>query len=610
MLLGILILFLFAGSAWYLAKRIDAASHSWFFVLLFSLPLFSVQVLGIFSKLDFLGLMLFGFFWFFLCVFFELHSPSLKKIANTISLPKLHELILPVLFFFAVAVFVYARPIFDIDSLAYHLPIVSQLIRTQGIWDIFHAGFVGPNTYFPANHEALQAFLQILTHTANFNFLVTLLALYLFYTSLVDLARGRAINRILIFLSVLSAASIPFLFEQLLHFQVDLFLFCLFGAFITALFSAFQNRDHREIAKVFLLLGFVIGTKYNGIPQILVVLPILLGAIWYFRKWLSRIWWFPFLALFTGAIWYIRNWIVTGNPIYPFSANLGFLKFEGHRAFLSDMADSDILSAIFSNGMRSTGTMIFKNIYFENLVGEAGIWFILFTAFVFLGTLAFLLIQKKKLHSSSMIIFFLLLFYLFIGETFVYARSPYTFRFWEATIRYSSAIFALIPIILVLAAMYSKVARIAIGIFATLFFSYQILFNSFFVNQNHQALFPDYPELLRHSKKNIISLAGITPYGLFEKEGLQPIYVNIDGCQNCKYHDYRNEEKSIRAFPNEEKWKEALRAANVDYLMVGRVHYTDDGKELFESRWAEKDSVHFKKLLATEKWVLYEVRYK
>lgn len=607
MLFGILTLIFFSGSAWYLAKRIDPAIRSWFFVLLFSLPLFSVQVLGIFSALDFLGLVLFGFFWFFLCVFFELHSPALKKIFYDIRSPRPRELILPVLFFFAVAVFGYARPIFDIDSLAYHLPIVSQLIRTQGIWDIFHAGFVGPNTYFPANHEALQAFLQILTATPNFNFLITLLAIYLFYASLLDLVRGRAMHRTLIFLSVFSVASIPFLFEQLLHFQVDLFLFALFGAFVAALFSAFQNRDHREMAKAFLLIGFVIGTKYNGVPQILIVLPILLAAIWYFRKWLRRIWWFPFLTLFTGAIWYIRNWIVTGNPIYPFGANLGFLKFEGHLAFLNDMADSSIVSAIFRDGMRSTGTTIFKNIYFENLVGEAGIWFILFTAFVCLGTFVLLFLKKKQTDFSGTVLF-LLLFYLFIGETFVYARSPYTFRFWEATIRYSSAVFALIPIALILAAMYSKVARIAIGIFATLFFSYQILFKSFFVSQNHQAPFPDYPELLRHSEKNIISLAGITPYGLFEREGLQPIYVNIDGCQNCKYHDYRKEEKSIRAFPNEEKWKEALRTANVDYLMVGKVHYSDDGKELFESRWADRDSANFKKILATEKWVLYEVK--
>jgi hypothetical protein len=538
--------------------------------------------------------------------------------------------ILGILFFVAIAIFAYVTPVFDIDSLAYHLPIVTQLIKTGSIFDVFHAGFVGPNTYFPANHEALQAFLTMLTGTSRFNFLPTLLGIFLFTASLSHMARKEKLNRAFIFLTVLAVASVPFLFSELLHFQVDLFLFCLFGSLVALLFSAFQNRDHRDMAKVFLLIGLVIGTKYNGIMQALVLLPVALGAMWFFRKWLKRIWWYPLLALLTGAIWYIRNWIITGNPIYPFGVNFGFFRFEGHDVFLQDMADSSILHAIFQNGMLSTFSAIFRNVYFENLMGGIGFLLLFFVAFLLLGMFIFFIKHRKKINLTPLFLF-LALFYLFLGETLAYFQSPYTFRYFEATIRYSSAIFALIPVTFVLAAVYSKFARLAIGIFAIFFFSYNMLFHSFIIDRDHQALlfgkiskdeflgkkWNDYPELLRHlqilrnrndKKENTIALTGMTPYGLFGREGLNAMYVNIDGCLPCKYHDYRSEKKSVRAFPDKKKWKEALAARSVDYLMVGRTHYRDGGQKLFEEVWANEDRARFKKLLATEKYALYKVK--
>ena len=68
-----------------------------------------------------------------------------------------------------------------------------------------------------------------------------------------------------------------------------------------------------------------------------------------------------------------------------------------------------------------------------------------------------------------------------------------------------------------------------------------------------------------------IALSGVLSYWLFEKEGYEPVYVNIDGCVECKYFDYRNEEKSVRAHPDEEKWKAALKEMGVKYLLVDTV---------------------------------------
>lgn len=588
--MGIITIFFYFVSAWYFGFRIDRERLSWRFLLLFLLPLFSTQFLGIFHRLTLNSLFVFGLLSVCIGFMWEYRSPSIKKITWDFSYYSFIQLA----FFLIVAFFAYRTPVFEIDSLAYHLPITTQFIKTSGIWDVFNAGFVGPNTYFPANHEALQAFLTILTGTLRFNFLVTLLGIFLFTASLRDMSRKTKVHPALIFLSVISIASVPFLFKQLFNLQVDLFLFCLFGSLVATLFFSIISRDRRDVMKAFLLIGFVIGTKYNGIIQVLVLLPIILGVIWHFRNSLRKLWFMPFLAFLTGGLWYIRNWIVTGNPVYPFGIN-------GHRVFLEDLGNSSIMNSIFQEGLRPTFAKIFGNFYFEDLIGRVSL--------LLIPIVIFCLLKKPNRW-----IFWGMLIYSFIGEIFAYFLSPNTARYWDATVRYSSAVFALVPITFVFTSMYSKWARRAITIFAVLLLVYNISIKSSFIVDPARE-WGDFPEISRHlqilkddvQKGNTIALAGLTPYGFFEREGFNALYVNIDGCLQCKYPDYRNEKKSVRAFPDKEKWQLALRAQNVNYLMVGRTYYRDGGATLFEERWANEDQRNFTNLLATEKFSLYRV---
>jgi hypothetical protein len=92
-----------------------------------------------------------------------------------------------------------------------------------------------------------------------------------------------------------------------------------------------------------------------------------------------------------------------------------------------------------------------------------------------------------------------------------------------------------------------------------------------------------------------------------EKEGFNPIYVNVDGCGTCQYPDYRNLEKSVRNNPNEQAWKSLLKNLNINYLLVGINNYHSANNPLFEQQWADHDPGMFKKLLSSNEITLYKI---
>lgn len=611
------ILLCYLISSYYFAEKLDKKSSSGWLVALFTLIILSAGFLGIFNVFNKANIAILGLIYLTVSLISAIKSkfrlPKLKKIIST-------SHILIILLFLIVALFNKITPLSEIDSIAYHLPITTQIVKTEGIWDVFHAGYTGPNTYFPANHELIQAFLINTTGKTSLNFIITFLGLILFFASLKDLAQKK-VSDTLIFLSLIAATSTPFLFQQLLNYQVDLFLFCLFGSTVALIFSSILNDNKKDLAKAFLVLGLAIGTKYNGIAQAVVLLPIFFILVLHFKRSLKTIFWFPILTVLTGGLFYIRNLVVADNPIYPFGINLGFLNFEGHKRFLEDMGNSSILYFISQDGLIEVIKKITKNPDFLTLLGKTSL--LMFFFFLILITVVFL----KKAKQKKATLLFICLFYLFIGEIFSYINSPYTFTLWNETIRYSSAIFALVPIGLVLSAYYFKKLSTIIIVFLVAIFGYNFLFKSFVFNENYLQLFKNnnediflsqelegYEELLpflkelRKKEKNNIALAGLTQYGLFEKEGLEPLYVNIDGCIDCKYPDYKNEENSVRSYPDEEKWKEALKILDIKYLLVGNVDYHSADSVLFEKKWADQNKNMFTEVLETDRLSLYEIK--
>lgn len=528
-------------------------------------------------------------------------------------------------------------PIAEIDSIAYHLPIVSNLVNTKGIWDVFNAGYVGPNTFFPANHEALQAFFAVLGGNMNFGYVVTLLSFMLLSFALYELGNvgKRKMPMSFIVVVALSCASAPFLFNQFLNLQIDLFMFCLFGSAIALLVSSLLNNDKLDLAKGFLVLGIMLGAKYNAVPQIAVALPFFIFLFFHHRKSIKTIWWFPFLILVPGICWYVRNWIIAGNPIYPFGLYFWIINFEGHKTFINDTIETSLLSFIGKDGFVGVLSHVLRHGEFATQLGRLSL--VLFPT-AFLSVVTAMIFERRK--NIGGVLVFIFLFYLFFAETFYYLSSPYTYILWHQTIRYAAPIFALLPVFFILSAGRSRVIYLMVFCLTGGILIYNIVFKSFLFDADNVALvgqksgiiastigdvelddrflskklniyssiFPHIEKLreIKNIEKQKIALAGLTPYWLFEKEGFEPIYVNIDGCTECKYFDYRNEEKSIRAYPDAQKWKEALRTLNVKYLIVDFASYSSE-KELEEETWAKNDTEMFTLILRTKSVGLYGI---
>ncbi len=672
MLISLLVFFTFLSSSHFIAKKWDGLGNGSWILVLFTEILTAVTFLGIVDLLDKIYLLLVGFFFLVVSYFWRRGL----KVVDDVHATKSNFLGFIGIFGLALVFLNTLTPLNETDSIGYHLPIVSQMLSTGNVWEVFQAGFVGPNTYFPANHEAIQVFLALLTGNYELTFLVTVFAFALCVQALGRIQKRRGLSALL----MVSIMSTPFLFMQFLNFQVDLFLFFLFNAALLFLMSAIQKKEHTDLLKFFLIFGLALGTKYNSLLQLVALVPFLFLVIYKFKKDWRKIWWFPLLSFATGAFWFIRNWIVTGNPLYPFGLDLGILHFEGHKRFLQDMDGTSILSAIHSFGVKPVFLEIASNPSFVEL-GFASL------ILPVLGFLAgFTLFYFGSREKKFMPVLFVLLL-TFVVELFLYFNAPYTFTLWNETVRYSTVWFSMSFVLLVSLLGRSKFFDFFVGLLALSVGVYNFLFSGILSTQALRTLLIDkltdgsavslflpllsvvllllgiwllprlkktaltfsclffiavlvtlntspevqsqeaddvylsqtlvgYENLLgslhelrgqNFEKGNTIAVAGTTFYYLFEKEGLNPIYVNVDGCAERTYPDYRSLDLSVRSAPNSEAWKALLRTLNARYLLVGFNNAHSANNTLFEKEWADADPSMFTPLYDLNGLSLYQI---
>ncbi|QQR55378.1 hypothetical protein IPG41_02375 [Candidatus Peregrinibacteria bacterium] len=361
----------------------------------------------------------------------------------------------------------------ETDSFGYHLPIVNQLLETGSVWNVFFAGFVGPNTYFPANHEALQAFLAAFTHNTEAGFLVNLSALALFFFSLKESLGTKAAPRFSA-LFVLAATCTPFLFKQIVNQQIDLFLFGVFGSALAFAASSFLNGKKVDFTKACLLLGLCLGSKYNALPQVLVLLPFLFALAIHQKHRLHDYAFNIGLTLTAGLFWYIRNAVIAGNPLYPFGISAGPIHWIGHSSFVQETEGSSLLSHLQSDGLHSTLRHVLSNGEFHNELGMTAVYLLT-------GTTVLLALKLfSRSHRTRMLSFALLA--IAAGELLYYLSAPYTFTLWNQTIRYASPLFALVPVALMFCASTPK-RQSFLGLFALVFIGSQL--SSSFLSKDH-----------------------------------------------------------------------------------------------------------------------------
>jgi len=701
LMISAVILFSFLAAAYSFSRRIDASSPSLFVVLLLSGALFAVEFLSaltVFSQLSLLitglGLLAFAGSWD-IYDFLKRTSSRKKKSDSAAADSSLDYSGFLLFAALCLAVFFYASftPIAEVDSVSYHLPIATMLVRTGSAWQIFFAAFVGPNTFFPANVEALQAFLITTFGSVRFAAVVNLLGILLFAQSLKGFA-PRVSSR-LTTLALLSIVTLPFLFLQILGVQVDLFLFCMIGSSLSLLLTALRSSKRTDALQGFLALGLAIGTKANALAWIFFLAPLVLWIGIRHRSQWKEWWWTPLMTIVTGGFWYVRNAVLTGNPLYPFG--MSFLGLQGHRSIMADMVGTSLREAMVAHGVRATLSSVLHNVYFPSMVGTASVVLLTFT--VFLLVLMFVvtgvrwtrdLHRKKRDKNAEHAQNFFIIVYLvvlLIAGVLLYISSPFTDTLWNETVRYSAVMLAVLPVVFVFSMEHCTLSKILILFTAVPVIVFNLFLKSFLFDQTFidlisakaeaipslhvlsiiaaassllllgfflhrrirptasllllvlisvlpvlaQPLLPPstaaddaflskellgYSILLPHIQKlrteteghQSIAIAGMIQYWIFEKEGFQPSYISIDGCDQCTYADYRSLASSVRSHPDEAQWKELLRKRNIGYLLAGPGFIRASGVVPYEQQWAQSDPQMFQLLLNAEGLSLYRIR--
>ncbi|MDP3975297.1 MAG: hypothetical protein Q8P95_00080, partial [bacterium] len=153
----------------------------------------------------------------------------------------------------------------EYDSLAYHLPIVIEWVKSESLWNIFYAAWGGPLGYYPSHHELLLSWLVLPfgnDYLVNvMNFLVLGVMVVAVYKILIELG----LKEFLAWLGSALVMMMPVFLGQLGTSQVDVLL--ALGVLLSwyYLLRTHKRQDGQLLMPVSLSMALVLGTKYLGL---------------------------------------------------------------------------------------------------------------------------------------------------------------------------------------------------------------------------------------------------------------------------------------------------------------------------------------------------------
>ncbi|MBI4231895.1 glycosyltransferase family 39 protein, partial [Candidatus Peregrinibacteria bacterium] len=238
-------------------------------------------------------------------------------------------------------------PVWEFDSIAYHMPMIRHYALSGNLWDVFYSAYAGPVSYYPASGDLLYLWnvLSIgndsLANITN-SFLLAILALTAYcFARQIKLDKGPA----LLFTALLAYS--PILLKEVGTIHVDLFMTLSLLYVLIFLHKFGTNKNPLHILTTGAALGLFIGTKYLAVPFAVIPTAIFLYLIIkHFKK--SHIKYLLaalLISIFTGAFWYLRNWIIAKNPLYP-AEFLGFTGYKDLTAHIKTLSLSYNLEAM------------------------------------------------------------------------------------------------------------------------------------------------------------------------------------------------------------------------------------------------------------------------
>ena len=219
---------------------------------------------------------------------------------------------------------------FTYDVLSYHLHLPASW------WAAGRVGVVPTPfgdqapAYAPANAEL--TYLLALAATGNLRLAHAGQAAYaaLAALAIVATARQLGVTRRLAAGAALAFLFIPEVWQQATGAMADLALAAFLLACLPFLLRLREQRDHRDVLALGTALGLAVGTKYVGA---VLALPLLAASAWALVRNAGAPGWsrgrasgaLAALLFACGGFWYIRNAVLTGDPTFPVTLNLGGL---------------------------------------------------------------------------------------------------------------------------------------------------------------------------------------------------------------------------------------------------------------------------------------------
>ncbi len=367
-------------------------------IVYFSLIIFTTTILGALSILTAKNYILLVIVFFILVLFlFFKKSQNLKNfiilIKKSLKNISFYE---KILFCVAILLLIFwmvrlaATPIWDYDSLAYHMPFAAQFIQDGSINNIYFTALSGPLGYYPSNIEIIFASYLLIF---NYDSILHIINLFLIICSgfaIIAILRELKISLLTTIFAISTFLTIPVYLFQVGTLKIDNFFTFIFISIVLFLFRYYLERKFSDLLLFSLGCGIFIGSRYLAVPYIL--LPLLLILMIFIidfvkkdKKLVVKNFIFSVLImLILGGFWYIRNFLATGNPMFPTTISL-----FGHNIFsgLNDAFSGKgmMIASIFAHADNFTDIKNFLGRYlFETgfLVFVGFIFFVLFLAYI------------------------------------------------------------------------------------------------------------------------------------------------------------------------------------------------------------------------------------
>lgn len=420
-----------------LDNRLDYFSS--IFILYFTQIVFTLELLGIFSKLTLMNVLLLNslllIITFGVIKSFRITPKlkfSLKSSSDNIGLnidSKIIKLCLAVLLGFGVVKIIVNlfNPPFGWDNLNYHFTFPVEWLKNHNLQNNISISGDPSVSYYPINGSLF--FLWFMLPLRNV-FLADLGQLPFFictFLIVIALARKLHVSKEFSFYAAALFSLIPNYFKQLQIAYIDIIVACLFLAALNYLFLIKKEGRISNFILCSLAIGLNIGTKTTVMPTaLLLLLPLILFCFTKNQghKIIVAILVCLIMIVLSGGFSYIKSFALTHNPLYPLN-----FKFAGYTIF-----KGVIDNQFYRVNIRPGDLRLAKFLFHEGLGGQT-LLFVL-PSIVLASPLLFF--KKIKEHDFLMSYLAILPFLIILVFRFIIPL---------ANIRYIYALFAITIII-------------------------------------------------------------------------------------------------------------------------------------------------------------------